>query len=213
MNADPKQSCSVTNEAEPTAAMTAMPVWLVALMFSLLFLGAWYFDLYGGWFEAKVYAPYSSVADVQRYQPNTDPSASFIAQGKKYFSANCVVCHMETGVGNPANGCPPLVNSEWVKHLPPERIVMVVSKGLIGPITVNGKVYNTGAMLPVGDQLPGEESEKSYQVAAIVSYVRKEFGGISEIVKPEQVAAIRAAIKDRVGSAGSYTAEELLKAP
>ena len=80
MNADPKQSSSVTNEAEPTAAMTAMPVWLVALMLSLLFLGAWYFDLYGGWFEAKVYAPYHSVADVQRFQPNTDPSASFIGR-------------------------------------------------------------------------------------------------------------------------------------
>jgi len=213
MNADPKPSSAPTPETEPTAVMTAMPVWPIALMLTLLFLGAWYFDLYGGWFEAKVYAPYHSVADVQRFQPNTDPNASFIAQGKKYYSANCAVCHMETGVGNPANGCPPLINSEWVKHLPPERIVMLVSKGLVGPITVNSKVYNTGTMLPVGDTLPGEESEKAYQVAAIVSYVRKEFGGISEIVKPEQAAAIRATIKDRVGSAGSYTAEELLKIP
>ena len=38
MNADPKKSSDVTNEAEPTAAMTAMPVWLVALMVTLLFL-------------------------------------------------------------------------------------------------------------------------------------------------------------------------------
>jgi mono/diheme cytochrome c family protein len=213
MNADPKKISTATTEAEPTAAQTPMPVWPMALMLSLLFLGAWYFDLYGGWFEAKVYAPYRSVPDVQRFQPNTDPNASFIAQGKKYYSVNCAVCHMETGVGSPANGCPPLIDSEWVKHLPPERIVMLVSKGLVGPITVNGKVYNIGAMLPVGDQLPGEESEKAYQVAAIVSYVRKEFGGIAEIVKPEQAAAIRATIKNRVGSAGSYTAEELLKVP
>jgi hypothetical protein len=37
----------------------------------------------------------------------------------------------------------------------PDRIVMLVSKGLTGPITVNGKVYNTGVMLAVGDALPG----------------------------------------------------------
>ena len=131
MNADPKQSCSVTNEAEPTAAMTAMPVWPITLMLTLLFLGAWYFDLYGGWFEAKVYAPFSSVADVQRFQPNTDPSASFIAQGKKLFTDNCAVCHMETGVGNPANGCPPLVDSEWVKHPTPDRMIMIDRKSVV----------------------------------------------------------------------------------
>ena len=210
MNADPKQSCSVTNESEPTAAMTAMPVWLVALMLSLLFLGAWYFDLYGGWFEAKVYAPYRSLADVQRYQPNTDPSASFIAQGKKLFTDNCAVCHMETGVGNPGNGCPPLVDSDWVKHPTPDRVLMLISKGLSGPITVNGKVYNTGVMLAVGDSLMGDEKEKAYKIAAIASYVRKQFGGISVIVKPEQAEAIRASIKDR---SANYTPEELLKVP
>ena len=141
MNADPKQSCSVTTEAEPTAAMTAMPVWLVALMVTLLFLSAWYFDLYGGWFEPKVYAPYASVADVQRFQPKTGGIADTIARGKKLYADNCAVCHMETGVGNPANGCPPLVDSEWVKSPTATRLVMLISKGLSGPITVNGKVY------------------------------------------------------------------------
>ena len=211
MNADPKQSCSVTNEAEPTAAMTAMPVWPISLMLALLFLGAWYFDLYGGWFEAKVYAPYSSVAELQRFQPNTDPNASFIAQGKKLFTDNCAVCHMETGVGNPANGCPPLVDSEWVKHPTPDRIVMIISKGLAGPITVNGKVYNTGVMLAVGDSLPGDEKEKSAKIAAIASYVRKQFGGIPVVVKPEQAEAVRAGFKDRGPT--NFSPEDVLKVP
>lgn len=209
MNADLKKN-SPTTEAEPTAALTPMPVWPMALMLALLFLGGWYFDIYGGWFDAKVYTPYRSVADVQRFQPNTDPSASFIAMGKKLFTDNCAVCHMETGVGNPANGCPPLVDSEWVKHLAPERIVLLISKGLTGPITVNGKVYNTGVMLAVGDSLPGDEKEKAMKIAAIASYVRKQFGGISEVVKPEQAEAARAAFKDRTTN---FTAEELLKIP
>ena len=212
MNADPKQSsCAMPNEAEPTAAMTAMPVWPISLMLALLFLGAWYFDLYGGWFEAKVYAPYSSVADVQRFQPNTDPNASFIAQGKKLFSDNCAVCHMETGVGNPGNGCPPLVDSEWVKHPATDRMIMIISKGLSGPITVNGKVYNTGVMLGVGDSLPGDEKEKSAKIAAITSYVRKQFGNIPAVVKPEQAEAVRASFKDR--GPVNFTAEDLLKVP
>lgn len=209
MNADPKKNLLPT-EAEPTAVMTPMPVWPMALMLALLFLGGWYFDIYGGWFEAKVYAPYHSVTEVQRYQPNTDPSASFIASGKKLFTDNCAVCHMETGIGNPANGCPPLVDSEWVKHPTPDRIIMLISKGLSGPITVNGKVYNTGVMLAVGDSLPGDEKEKAMKIAAIASYVRKQFGGIGEVVKPELAETIRLNIKDRTAN---YTAEELLKVP
>ena len=210
MNADPKKISTTTTEAEPTAAQTPMPVWPMALLLSLLFLGAWYFDLYGGWFEAKVYAPYRSLPDVQRFQPNTDPNASFIAMGKKLFTDNCAVCHMETGIGNPANGCPPLVDSEWVKHPAPERMIMIISKGLSGPITVNNKVYNTGVMLAVGDSLPGDEKEKAMKIAAIASYVRKQFGNLQEVVKPEQAEAVRTSIKNRTSN---FTPEELLKVP
>ena len=209
MNADPKKSSDVTNEAEPTAAMTAMPVWLVALMVTLLFLSAWYFDLYGGWFEPKVFSPYVSVADVQRFQPKTGGIAETVARGKKLFSDNCAVCHMETGVGNPANGCPPLVDSEWVKSPTATRMVMLISKGLSGPITVNGKVWNSGVMLAVGDSLPGDENEKAEKIAAISTYVRFQFGKIAVETKPAQVLPIRASIKDRTAN---FTAEELLKA-
>lgn len=210
MNADPKPSCISTNEAEPTAVLTPMPVWLVAVMLALLFLSAWYFDVSGGWFEPKVYAPYHSLADLQRYQPNSDPDASYLAQGRKLFAENCAVCHMETGIGNPANGCPPLVGSEWVKHPTPDRVIMIVSKGLAGPITVNGKVYNTGVMLAVGDSLPGDEKEKSFKIGAIISYVRKQFGDVSVVVKPEHVEGVRANIKNHTGN---YTPEDLLKVP
>lgn len=209
MNADPKQSCSVTTEAEPTAAMTAMPVWLVALMVTLLFLSAWYFDLYGGWFEPKVYAPYASVADVQRFQPKTGGIADTIARGKKLYADNCAVCHMETGVGNPANGCPPLVDSEWVKSPTATRLVMLISKGLSGPITVNGKVWNSGVMLAVGDSLPGDENEKAEKIAAIATYVRFQFGKIAVETKAAQVLPIRESFKDRTSN---FTVEDLLKA-
>jgi len=207
MNAEPKSS-HPTNETEPTADMTPMPVWILGLMFTLLFLGAWYFDLYGGWFEPKVYAPYASVADVQRFQPRKGGIDDVLARGRKLYTDNCAVCHMETGVGNPANGCPPLVDSEWVNTPSPTRMVMLISKGLTGPITVNGKVWNTGVMLAVGDMLPGDEKEKAEKIAAITTYVRYQFAKIEVETKPAQVEAIRENIK---GHVGNYTEADLLK--
>jgi len=115
---------------------------------------------------------------------------------------------METGVGNPANGCPPLVDSEWVKSPSPTRIIMLISKGLAGPITVNGKVWNSGVMLAVGDSLPGDEKEKAEKIAAIATYVRFQFGKIAVETKPAQVLTVREGIKDRTAN---FTADELLK--
>jgi mono/diheme cytochrome c family protein len=206
MNADPNPSTNATPETEPTANMTPMPVWPMALLLTMLFLGAWYFDLYGGWFESKVYAPYASVADVERFQPKgTGPDYN---RGRKLYQDNCAVCHMETGVGNPANGCPPLIDSEWVNTPSPARLVMIISKGMTGPVTVNGKVWNTGVMLAVGDMLPGDEAEKSDKIAAISTYVRYQFGKLEGEVTAAEVATIRESIKNHVGN---FTEAELLK--
>jgi mono/diheme cytochrome c family protein len=208
MNADPKSTPNATLETEPTANLTPMPVWPMALLLVLLFLGAWYFDLYGGWFQPKVYAPYTSVADVERFQPRTGGLDGILASGRRLYLENCSVCHMETGVGNPANGCPPLIDSEWVNTPSPARLVMIISKGMTGPVTVAGKVWNTGVMLAVGDMLPGDEAEKSEKIAAISTYVRYQFGKIEVETKPAEVLAIRESIKDRTAN---YTEAELLK--
>lgn len=206
MNADPNQSIPAgPPEAEPTATMTEMPIWLLALMLSLLFLGAWYFDIYGGWFDKRVYAPYTSVADLKGFQPTDGPDYN---RGRKLYLDNCAVCHMETGVGNPANGCPPLVDSEWVNTPSPTRMVMIISKGMTGPVTVKGKVWNTGVMLAVGDMLPGDEKEKAEKIAAIATYVRFQFGKIEVETKPDDVETIRETIKDHPGN---FTEADLLK--
>ncbi len=208
MNSDPQHPTSTPAETEPTATMTPMPMWLVAALFVFLFLGAWYFDLYGGWFEPRVYAPYSSVGDLQRLQPKTGGIEDIAARGRKLYAANCAVCHMESGVGNPANGCPPLVDSEWVSSPSPTRLVMIISKGLSGPITVNGKVWNSGVMLAVGDSLLGDEAQKADAIAAISTYVRYHFGKIEVPTTPAETAAIRETIKDRTSN---FTVEDLLK--
>lgn len=195
-------------QAEPRVGRQGVPVWLLVGMLILFYWGMVYFDANGGWFNTQVYGPYHSVEEVDAWWPKGGDDAIF-DRGRILFSPNCAICHMENGVGNPGNGCPPLINSEWVKAEGPNRLIRLISKGSMGPIEVNGKSYN-GTMLPVGDGLPGDEQAKCEQIAAIISYIRKNFGGISQIVTPEQVAKVREQIKGRTTS---WSPQELLGTP
>src|SRR5262249_55076598 len=156
-------------------------------------------------FDQQVYTPYTSFTEIDRMWPKSGDE-DFLRRGKKIFSDYCAVCHMETGVGNPANGCPPLVGSEWVMTPGPGRLVRIVTKGPIGPIQVKGQTYN-GTMTPIGDSLPGDERQKAEGTAALVSYVRKTFGNIPKVTTTEQVLPIRAQIKDRTAP---FTEQELM---
>jgi mono/diheme cytochrome c family protein len=195
--------------AEPREEPNVVPVWLLVCLALLLYWGMVYFDQRGGWFNEHVYIPYGSFQELAAWQPS-NPEESFLLMGKKLFHDNCAVCHMDTGAGNPANGCPPLVGSEWVAAPGPDRLIRFVSKGLTGPIEVGGKVYNTGTMLAMGDQLPGDEKEKCEKIAAIISYIRTEFGKKPGLIKPEHVAAVRTKI---VSHTANFTPDELKTVP
>jgi mono/diheme cytochrome c family protein len=199
MNADPKQSCSVTTEAEPTATMTPMPVWLVSLMVTLLFLSAWYFDLYGGWFEPKVYAPYRSIAHVDGLQPPKS-GEEWRSRGKVLYESNCALCHNPDGAGKPAQG-PPLAGSEWVITEGANRLIHIPLAGLAGPIKVKGQEWNLN-MAAMGAMYSDE------QLADLLSYVRNSWGNKAAVVTPEQVKKVRTEIGNR---SQAYTADELMK--
>jgi len=199
----------ISDALEPRARRTSVPIWLIILLLVLFYWGMVYFDLHGAWFDPRVYGPYRSYQEVELMWPKDDLAAWF-AKGQKVFHDNCAVCHMDTGVGNPANGCPPLAGSEWVAAPGTGRIIRIVSKGLTGPIDVKGQAYGTGTMLPVGDQLAGDEKEKSENIAALISFVRKTFGNVPTPIKTEQVQAVRAKIKDHTGN---FTAPELKTVP
>jgi mono/diheme cytochrome c family protein len=200
---------SSLDEAEPKAIRRPAPVWIFVALLLLLYLSMVYFDRASAWFNAGVYAPYKSLAHLESFQPRVDANANF-ELGRKLFSINCAVCHMENGIGNPGNGCPPLVGSEWLAAPGIGRVVRLVSKGLTGPLEVKGQTYGTGTMMAIGDQLPGDESERAEAIAAIVGYVRKTFGNNSVPVSPEAVKAIREQIK---GHNGNFISEELKVVP
>jgi len=194
---------------EPRATRRPVPIWLFILLFLLLYWAMVYFDQRSGWFAEQVYVPFESVQQVVLYQPPSG-DADFIRQGKQLYSFYCSACHMETGAGNPGNGCPPLDGSEWVSAPGPGRIIRLVSKGGQGAIEVKGTVYSTGTMLAIGDQMVGDEKKKAENIAAILSYIRKTFGKNASLVTPEQVAKVRTEIKDH---SGYFSPEELKAAP
>lgn len=124
------------------------------------------------------------------------PAVDLIAMGKKEYLV-CQACHQPNGMGLPP-AFPPLGKSEYVTA-DPKRLVAIILKGVMGPITVNGTQYNS--------VMPGQEAVLNNQkVAAIASYVRNSFGNSAPQVTPEQVAEIR---KELQGRTTPWTEAEL----
>ncbi|MBS0370841.1 MAG: cytochrome c [Proteobacteria bacterium] len=108
--------------------------------------------------------------------------------GAQIFSAQCSACHQATGQGIPGV-FPPLAGSEWATGK--ERlIVQILLHGIDGPITVKGANYQ-GAMPNFGEKLNDAE------IAAVTSYVRKQWGNTASPISPATVATERDATKAR----------------
>lgn len=112
-----------------------------------------------------------------------------IALGKKLFvDRGCVGCHQFTGMGLPGQ-FPPLARSEWVQGAP-ERPIRILLNGLQGPTQIHGQTYNN-AMPAFGAALGDKE------IAALLTYIRQEWGNSAAPVDSAEVAAVRAATKAR----------------
>lgn len=153
--------------------------------------------------------PGSATAEKLASAPATDTSAMDAAPavdepidpklmeiGKAQF-ITCGACHGQEGEGTVI--APPLAKSEWVVG-PISNLIKIQMRGLIGPITVEGKEYNMpGGMVALNYQ-------DDEQIAAVLTYIRNSFGNKASAVKPEMVAALR-------GEVGKpqLTAAELVK--
>ncbi len=108
--------------------------------------------------------------------------------GRQAFVAKCQACHQANGQGLPGV-FPPLAGSAWVKEAPALPI-QILLHGLNGPIEVAGATYN-GAMPAFGEQVGDAE------LAAVLSFVRGEWGNDSAPVPAEAVQAARKASAGR----------------
>ena len=201
MNREQQQPCAAESEVELTSTGTTVPMWLVALTLVLLFLGAWTFDLRGGWFEPKVYGPFVSVPDLERFQPRGGDDL-WRVRGKLLYEQNCGQCHANEGTGKP-DQAPPFVGSEWVLSPGVNRMIRIPLTGLAGPIDVKGQQWNLN-MAAMGLAYNDDD------LAAVLSYIRNSWGNKASVVTPEQVKKVRAELG---GRSQPYSADELKKLP
>jgi len=182
-----------------------LPLNLLFLFSGLIFFGGTYLNFYSGKFDPRVYdengKPPSSGATVAKMDPRE--------LGKKLFNnAACNTCHQATGVGVPGV-YPPLAGSEWVQGTE-ERVIRIVLYGLNGPITVKGTSFPGAAPMPSFGKVAGSGYNWSDdKIAAVLTYVRSEWGNTASAITPEQVAAIRG----KEAGHKAWTQDELLKLP
>lgn len=123
----------------------------------------------------------------------TADDKKLMTRGEAVYKELCFSCHGSDGKGMPLQGgkpgatmAPPLAGSKTV-NASHEGIIRVVLKGLAGPVA--GKTYDA-QMVPM-------ESNDDGWIAAVTSYVRNSFGNESSMIYPNEVARVRAELKDR----------------
>ncbi len=115
------------------------------------------------------------------------PAAAQAPNGQAVFARTCQTCHMANGQGTPGT-FPPLAGSE-IAAGDKQRVIRIALHGLMGPITVKGVRYN--------NVMPPWKSLSDAEMAAVLTYVRSNFGNNASAVTPEEVAAERAATASR----------------
>jgi mono/diheme cytochrome c family protein len=162
-----------------------IPFWLIWLIGLGLFWGGAYLFSFSGGFKADVFS-YQPTFGVQG-GPRLPPDPKVV--GKAHFSANCITCHQANGEGIPGQ-YPPLAGSEVEIGDATNQLIAIVLKGLQGPVEIKGKPYNNAMQA-------WESQYTDQQLAAILTYVRSDWGNNAPAITPEMVKQIREEFKDR----------------
>lgn len=180
-----------------------MPIALLLFFSGVVFAAATYLNKYSGHYHADIFNETASPVAAGAAPVKLDP----VAFGKKSYEQVCITCHMPTGQGV-AGMFPPLAGSEWVTGSP-ERLIRIVVYGLKGPLQVAGKEYGQAAMPVIGKVAGSGYNWNDERVAAVLTYIRQEWGNKAGPITAEQVTAIRTKEGDRK----EWSQEELLKIP
>jgi mono/diheme cytochrome c family protein len=132
----------------------------------------------------------------------TADELQLVSDGKAVFQKVCAGCHGLNGEGIRPLAAP-LVDSDWVLGSE-ERLIRVLLHGLTGPVEVDGITYQPPIVLP---EMPAVGNLDDFQISAVLSYIRREWGHDAEPISADQVAKIR---NENSGRTRPWTAEELL---
>lgn len=115
-----------------------------------------------------------------------------VAEGKKIFAANCLMCHQGNGEGV-QNVFPPLAKSDYLMKLAgqPNRqqLISIPTQGLAGKITVNGADYTS--------VMPGLSNLGDQNVAAVLTYITNSWGNNAQPFSLEEVRKARIEIQSK----------------
>jgi len=180
-----------------------LPLALLFIFSGMIFYAGTYLNRYSGHFSGSVFD--------ERQLPSTGPvvmaKADPLVLGKRQYALACVTCHMPNGQGV-AGVYPPLAESEWVTGSE-ERLINILLHGLKGPVTVRGNIYGAAAM-PAFGQVPGSGYNwNDEKIAAVLTYIRQEWGNAAGPISAEQVTQLRIS----GGSRKEWTEAELLQLP
>lgn len=177
-----------------------LPIGILFVLSGLILFSGTYLNRYTGHYSALIFNENAKPSNGPLV-PKVDP----LAVGRAQFKMVCITCHQESGAGIPGI-YPPLAGSEWVNG-PADRVIRIVLYGLKGPVHVTGKEFSAAAM-PVFGQVPGSAYNWSDEkIAAVLTYVRQEWGNKAGAVTADEVAAIRKS----VGSRKEMSEAELLE--
>lgn len=151
-------------------------------------------------YAQATFEPVKAEANVAKGRPLTADEQRRFEAGKAMYEATCLACHQVHGMGQ-IGLAPPLAGSEWVSGSQ-ERLIRIVLHGLRGPIKVKGETFEMD--MPALGVLDDE------QIAAALTYVRREWGHTFEPVTPESVKKVRDATSTREEA---WTMGDLLKVP
>ena len=127
--------------------------------------------------------------------------AKLVKKGKDIYNQLCISCHGKDAKGQLADKirmAPPLAGSSRING-PKGSSINIVMHGLMGK--VDGKEYPGGLMIPMGSN--GDE-----WIAAVLSYIRLNFGNNASVISKSDVTKIRQVTKGRTSP---WTLEELAK--
>ncbi len=141
----------------------------------------------------------SNKASRAKVRPLSKSEQAQFELGRSQYQGLCIACHQIHGRGM-ASMAPPLVNSPWVVGSE-ERLIRIILQGIYGPLLVNRTEWNL--------VMPGQKDNPALtdkNIAAILTYIRREWDNGAGVVSADTVTQVRAATSDR---ALPWTAEEL----
>jgi len=132
--------------------------------------------------------PGRSGLDFPQVRPLSEDERPFFEHGRRIYGEACAACHQASGLGAEALA-PPLRHSAWV--LGDEgHLIRILRWGLVGPVEVRGQTWDL--------QMPALDRSDE-EIAAVLTYIRREWGHGADPVTP-------AAVKETVEAVGQRTA-------